>query len=254
MTSVVTSFSNEGYNKYGKEFVRTFLKNWPSEIRLIVAHEGVDESGLKGTTHFNLLETKMCSDFVEKYKDDAVVQGRKPHPDHKWRPNALRGGYNFRYDAYKFARKPFAIEFASQLVNDKLLWMDADMITRKLVTVGFIDRLLPDEIGVTHLARPGYHTECGFVGYNLRHSNVRKFIEDFAEKYSSGDFLQCEEWHDSWVFDRILEKSDIKTHRIPWGDKMIPVETSCLGEYFYHFKGARKDSEQARQQHMEKYK
>ena len=268
--AVVTSFSEEGFRKYGRDCVESFCRFWPQGIPIHVYYEntfqlyegpfltaenrptGKQDAKIHAV---NLLETQPCKAFLKKHHDDRFAQGLDHYPGHSWRPNATRAGYNFRFDAYKFARKVFAIQHAANIINSgKLFWIDADVQTRKPVPVEFLNGLFPDGIAISHIDRPGYHSECGFVGYNLDHPSTLPFINEFARIYSQGRFMDFSEWHDSYIFDRLLERLPLPTYKIAWANKMVPVENSILGEYFYHFKGARKDSEENKRIHMEQYK
>ena len=40
--SVVTTFHREGYEKYGRRMIETFIKNWPAEVKLYVYSENCE--------------------------------------------------------------------------------------------------------------------------------------------------------------------------------------------------------------------
>lgn len=240
MLTVVTSFSPAGFQQYGQNFVRTFRQFWPAEVGLRVYHEG--EFDLEGVTCVDLLETEPCRSFLERYVGNPFAEGRQPYPGRAWKEDQ-RHPRNFRFDAVKFARKVFAIAHAARAVKSgRLFWIDADMETTAPVRIPFLHKMLPDTVGISHLARPGYHSECGFVGYNLDHPGVLEFIVDFEHVYSADRFFSFAEWHDSFIFDRLLEKSQVKTFEIPHSNRSMPVEHSALRPYFVHYKGARKDN------------
>lgn len=223
---VVTSFSDKGYQEYGAAFIESYRKHW--QAPLLIYHEGCLSEGV------NLLETEPCRSFLTRHDGDQVICGKKP--DRVWKK---LGQYNFRYDAWKFSRKIFAIAHAAkQLKGGKLFWVDADVVTHNDVTPEFLDSLLPEDI--CYLARPGYHSECGFVGYNLDSETTRLFIREFESIYATDAFIPMDEWHDSWIFDRLIEYFEPKGYQIPHNNRGQPFDNSILGQYMTHYKGNRK--------------
>ena len=238
MLTVVTSFSNRGFKQYGKTFIRSFRDNWPQSIRLLVYHEGNNPAGEDGR---DLLAVEPCKRFLERHRGCNIVSGRDRHPDKTWKDSAIRNGYNFRFDAYKFARKPFAVaDAAREVKRGRLFWIDADVQTVAKVPEKFIVDLLPDDVSISYLARPGYHSECGFVGYNLDRGPI-DFIAALERVYDNDEFFDHQEWHDSHLFDMVLEKLKPRTFRIPHNSRSQPFDHSPLAQYMRHFKGSRKE-------------
>lgn len=224
---VVTSFSNRGYCDYGASFLETYQKYW--ETPLLVYHEGCLCEGV------NLLETEPCKSFVERHDGDLVICGKKP--DRQWKK---LGQYNYRFDAWKFSRKVFAIAHAARRVRrGTLFWVDADIVTHRRVSSAFLESLMPN-VDICHLDRPGYYSECGFVGYNLGSELTWRFIDEFESIYANDLFRPMEEWHDSWIFDRLIDRLKPKTYKIPHTDRGQPFDNSILGHYMTHYKGNRK--------------
>lgn len=142
MLTVVTSFGPEGYELYGKKFIETFCQFWPKEVKLICAWEGAaPDSRLDG---FDLLETEPARSFLERHKDNPVIHGAKEAPPAIWGKKGRRLGYSFRHDAYKFARKVFAVAAAAKYADGgRLFWIDADVVTLKSVPVYMLYAALP---------------------------------------------------------------------------------------------------------------
>jgi len=229
----VTSFGPKC--DYAKPFIESFIGYWP--IDLIIYHEDQDLSGTDAILR-NLFDVQDMIDFLDRHKSNRSVKGR--YPQNNWKPKCIREGYNFRFDAYKFSRKIFAIaDAAKEVKTGKLFWLDADIITREYIDVDLFDKVLPDDVAISYLDREPYHSECGFVGYNLDHPQTHGFIQEFARQYSSDEFLKINEWHDSYVFDFIRKKMDIESYAIPYTGR-LPVEGSILGDYIVHDKGDRK--------------
>lgn len=234
--TTVTSFSKEGYALYGRRFLETYYEYWPSSIPLLIYHEGEFEFG------FNLLEeSKACALFLERHENDELAKGRAINLPNPWKENDKRNGYNFRYDAFKFMRKVFAIEEAANRIKQGLLfWLDADILTYKTVTEVFLRECLPSDKDVCYLGRTNKHSECGFVGYNLDHPEVMKAIHYFSELYRTDQVFTLHEWHDSYVFDLCRQEFKLKGHNLSTLDRGHVFSSSCLGRYMEHLKGNRK--------------
>lgn len=239
MITVLTSFSARGYVEYGARFLETFRQHWPEEVRLLVYHEGQPELG-----GYDLLtDVQSCIEFVRRHRDNLVTQGRMKAEIHHWKKECLQAGYNFRFDAYKFGRKVLAIEHASKVVRaGRLFWVDADVVTFDRVTIEFLERQLPDGVCTSYLGRSkGYHSECGFVGYNLNQPRCHDFINVFASLYRNDTFMKLAEWHDSWVYDWVRTQTGVPTLNLspPSASGHVFIQSE-LGKYMDHLKGDRK--------------
>ncbi len=236
--TIVTSFGVDGYQEYAYKFLDTYNKYFNAEFELIVYHEGtvLDDSIY---TKFNLLEIDNCFEFIRRHEDNKVISGSKKSPDHRWKDKCIRESYNFRFDANKFCRKIFAIEHAANYIGEgKLYWIDADVVFFKKLDKDFLNKVLPDNYDISYLKRwDYYHSECGFVGYNLDRSGCRDFIMKFADKYSKDTFVGYKEWHDSYIFDQIRKETKVKAFPIKSKNMHKVFDTSVLGEYMMHLKG-----------------
>ena len=244
--AVVTSCSAKGWDEYGRMFVDSFLAYWPSEITLHL----VSEDHLLGVPVSERImlwplweRSKAAEAFHLRHRDNARMHGKvQISGDRGWSPSKLQRGYNFRYDVYRFAKKVFAVEMAALHVGKgRLLWIDADVRTFAVVPYDLLTSLLPSRAALSCLDRGSYHSECGFVGYNLDHPDTLGFIGSFARLYDSDEVLQLGEWHDSWVFDWLRKELNIPTHAIPHNSRHHPFVNSVLGDCMDHLKGARKD-------------
>lgn len=206
-------------------------------VKLICAWEG--QSPRRDLNGFDLLETEPARSFFARHEGNPVMAGKKPHPKWPWKKPEP---YNFRYDAWKFAHKVFALTAASRYVEDgKLYWIDADVVTHKEVTIDFLDLVLPDLADISYLPRPNYtHSECGFIGFNLDRQAARMFLKQFEEIYASDEFVNLSAWHDSYVFDALREWTKPLAFEIVNNSKAQPFDNSILGTVMTHLKGRRK--------------
>lgn len=237
--TVVTSFSPDGWKLYGRNFVGTFDTFWPMSVKLICVWEGQPpRADLNG---FDLLETEPARSFFARHQDNPAMHGRAPH---QWSGRKSKAEkYNFRFDAYKFAHKVFALTAAARYVEDgKLYWFDADVVTSRVVTLDLLHDVLPDHAAVSYLPRPDYsHSECGFIGFDLDKPEARAFLTAFESVYATDEFINLKEWHDSAVFDDLIARLRISNvHHLTHNSRAQPFDDSVLGSCMTHLKGRRK--------------
>lgn len=241
---IVTSFGEKGFTEYGKRFLQTFQQFWPEEVKLHVYHEGQDLSAYTCIhAQHNIRHIRSCKDFLRRHAANYRAHGKEYRSGDKWKQANIDAGYSFRYDAFKFCRKVFALDHAMQALHGEggsLFWLDADTVTFDSVPVTLLDRMLPKKYTLSHLDRPGYHSECGFVGYNLDQETAFTFIREFALLYEQDRVFTLSEWHDSWVFDWLRRKLQISAYGIPHKIGNHVFISSELGFYMDHVKGDRK--------------
>mgnify|MGYP001600419548 CR=1 FL=1 len=245
--AVVTSCSANGWTQYGRRFVETFGQYWPAEVRLLFYTEDTPDDLQPRLAGFPILSLYDASPearaFAERHRGNARAHGKERHKtDIGWTPNKVAAGYNFRYDAFRFAKKVFSVEAAAREVGGgRLFWVDADVVTFAPVPPGLLDELLPPGAAISALLREGYHPECGFVGYDLENEAARAFIAEFARLYASDEVFALQEWHDSWVFEWLRKKMGVPTHAIPHCSRRQPfAHAPLLSKCLDHCKGPHK--------------
>jgi len=242
--TVVTSFSKKGFHEYGRRFIETFKQFWPPEVSLMIYHEGSDDPIVLRHHNVNLIKyVKNCYTFLGEYSDNPLFNGALVNQPLPWKKKCIMEGYNYRFDMIKFARKVFAIEDAASVnKTGKMFWVDADVLTFAKISIDFLDSLLPNNVALSFLNRPGSYSECGFVGYNLNHPACHPFISEFADVYKNGKVIDFAEWHDSYVFDKIRISKNIPGYGIPSPNRGHIFINSILGSVMDHLKGDRKKS------------
>ncbi len=241
---VVTSCSREGFERYGLKFLDTFHRYWPVEVGLYVVSEDnliLPPSILHGERRVFFVPLNCASKPVQEFYDRHANNRRAQGLDS---PMAKNGNSDFRLNAVKFSKKVFAINLAlTRTPAQRLIWLDADVYTHAQVPFDFIANFPPrgTAYALSCLDRGRlYHSECGFVAYNLEHQKTRPFITEFQRLYTSDEVFKLKEWHDSYVFDWLRKRDGITAHCIPHKSNGHPFVFSELGRYMDHMKGARK--------------
>jgi len=242
--TVVSGASPEGWEQYGRRFVETFREHWPSEIELRFCGDGPRYPGFPSDMryHDRLAESAALRNFQERHARNEIAHGRRLAPGQiGWSERKLAECYNFRYDAVRFCNKVFSIELVARTAPPGwLVWLDADIVTFARVPAVLFEALLPPGFALACLDRGNYHSECGFVGYNLQHPATLGFIRRFAAVYASDEVFALEEWHDSWVFDYLRRRERVPSYSIPHCSPKQPFINSVLGAYMDHLKGSSK--------------
>jgi hypothetical protein len=241
--TVITTFNADGYAKYGRRMIQTFLQTWP--VSLVVYAEGcsVQETApnlvVRDISVVNELTAfKQCWQGVPRANGDVSAD-----PVRSQRKDAGKG---FKWDAVRFAHKVYSIfHCAKHIDTDWLLWMDADTVCHSPISVDDLDGLCPADQDLCFLGRRGKYTECGLYAMNLRSQRTRDFLTQFQRYYDDAEqgIFTLAEWHDSFVFDAV--RKHLPLQELDWSSHLItgeghPLINSAWGAYLDHLKGDRK--------------
>jgi hypothetical protein len=250
--SVVTTFNQSGYDRYGSRMIDTFLENWPRDIQLWVYAENCDVQQQHSRLYvldFHATVPALVA-FKQRWGNDLRASGRQVTSEFK--PQEARDGYAFRWDAVRFSHKVYAVcHHARNHAGDVMLWMDADMVCHSPITGEFISSQIPELYGIAFLGRAKKFTECGLYALNMRQQATQSFVEQFQGAYDDGSIFEMSEWNDCWVFDRIRERVQIQFptwRQLNWTEGFSkqgeghPLINTPWGAYLDHLKGQRKDA------------
>jgi hypothetical protein len=241
--TVITTFNADGYAKYGRRMIQTFLQTWP--VSLVVYAEGcsVQETApnlvVRDISVVNELTAfKQCWQGVPRANGDVSAD-----PVRSQRKDAGKG---FKWDAVRFAHKVYSIfHCAKHIDTDWLIWMDADTVCHSPISVDDLDGLCPADQDLCFLGRRGKYTECGLYAMNLRSQRTRDFLTQFQRYYDDAEqgIFTLAEWHDSFVFDAV--RKHLPLQELDWSSHLItgeghPLINSAWGAYLDHLKGDRK--------------
>lgn len=236
--TVVTGWSPEGYELYGRNFMDGFERFWPKDVRLLAYVE--ETRGLARAEEIVIHDVPGVASFLARHEGNLETRGRRPNE--RWSEKNRARGYDYRFDAYKFGRVPIYLRHAAGLLGKgPMIWLDGDVMTFALVTTELIGRVLPESADVAYLGRVGKHSEIGYQGYRL--PAAHPFICEFANLYLTDGFLQLPEWHSAYCFDhtvRHFEGAPLRTLNLtPEGSRHVWFQ-SPLGQAMDHLKGDRR--------------
>ena len=227
-----TSFSPDGYERYGKRCLESFAEHCGDPI--YVFYEG-RKPDLKGPHYVDILEDLDLRDFLATYNTPAargIIGLKDGHlvADYKWQ-------------CVRFCYKVFSQRHFPK--TDWWIWIDADTVLNKDLDKRFFDTVCPAKGLISYLGRKDWpHSETGWIAYRVSHPVPRALISTLVSVYNTGDVFALPEWHDAYVWDRAREKF----HH--WQDFFVNLSEgiggthvwphTILGEYTEHFKGLNK--------------
>ena len=258
--AIVTTFSNKDFDRYPKAMIQSIAAYWPQEVDLFVQLdeepesdnirqkivESLEEIGIERVVNISMSFSDAQKEFLARNKNNPKV------------PESS----NYRFQYVKFSYKVFALKSALgyALANEytHLIWVDADVITKKKIKMEDIEKLLPTkEDGVSYLGRKDWnHSECGFMAFDLTKEEVSlcsgtinidhvlgaSIINNLYNDYTTDNVLSRQEWHDSYVFDEIRKELKIDGKNLSEGVEGRDVFDRCvLSEWMEHLKGNRKN-------------
>jgi hypothetical protein len=249
--TVITSFHQDGLKQYGQRMIDTFEQLWPKEVDLIVCAENCQPVTNRPNTkvHDLLKLSYELNTFINRHRNNPKAHGQDGPPD-VFNPRKA-----FRWDAVRFAYKVYSISLCEkELSNGWLIWLDGDTHTHSPVPIDWLASVCPADSMISYLGRgEKYHSECGWVAYNLDHPETRNFIRKFVGMYNTDDIFKEREWHDSYIWD-VVRKQFQPNNKFfnlnpSWEDKGLaghPFINSELGRYMDHVKGSRKEQGHSR--------
>ncbi len=257
MITTLTTFHKPGLDLYGQRFIDSFAKNVDKKIKLLVYAENCTpiNPDINQITIIDSKELNKLNQFKAQWGNVPKANGKCPFPEKRPRDHHKE----FKWDAVRFANKVYAVFDAVTRTNDTwTVWIDADTYVHTPINYEQFQQLLPSDKWITFVGRgKGSQTwpECGFYGLNTEHDTCKKFLNEFERMYQDADngIFRLDEWHDSYVFGKILNQltpidknfhdysKDIYNKTAKTGGGGHPLINSVLGNYFDHMKGSRKN-------------
>lgn len=222
---VITSFNEKYYDLIGRDSVKTWLEYWPQELKLTCF---VEEFNLP--EHDRLIQIPF-SDFDQDY--------------HRIQ-NAKIGS-----QARKFAKKAWSFIHAMEHVDaDRIVWLDADVLTIKTLPIELLHQILPDNALSTHMGvtydtkkngTPGrwFVPETGFFAINKTHPKFSKFLKGYKSRYVNLDESGLRRFYDNDVYGFVFEQLGAKGVDLCSDLEKkykTPMSRTILGEYLEHYK------------------
>jgi len=242
MTTAITTFSPEYYEKWGREGLESMVKYWPGKIVAYYENEKPEEFEDR-VEYRNLFEQRDLVHFLKWTAMVPLLNGVLPN-----------GGYNYNFNANKFARKVYAItDYARE--EKPFFFLGADTRCIKPISEEFLNSLFDGTAGCFLLRRHlKKHLESDFAGYDPTHKIMRKMLWIYREAYNNGTFLEIDGWTDCHILERLFDDTGLIKFIKNLSDGVkgegragLNVwPKTVLAEYMVHLKGmAKKGAESA---------
>jgi len=242
----VTSFNPDGYNRYAKAMLESVKQKWHPSLTLVAYYHDFDSQAVSGFPQAEHI----------KYKNLNEVSDMLAYRERMSKHDGTEGNtmpYNWRLDAIKWCHKVYALtnEAFSRMENDPLagwlVWLDADTITTNKVTPNTLQSIIPSGADLVYLGRSDVdYSETSFIAFNLNHQNPGYLLGDLRGAYDIGEVLSYREWHDGFIFERLLKiyiAHGMKAHNLtPSVKGLSAFAQSPLSEFMIHYKGNLKNN------------
>ena len=246
MIRFVTSFSAEGYEQYAKNMLFSVLKYWKDDLQLIAYHHDMPQDVINEFPVGKNIEYRNLND----------VEDMLSYREHMKLHDGTEGGqlaYNWRMDAIKWCHKVYAMTDLSLEISEKevkggwLIWLDADTVTTKPLSEERLLKILPEKAELVHLGRKDAdYSETSFIAFNLDYQTPHFLLADFKGCYDIGEVVSYREWHDGFIFERLLKiyiAHGMKVHNLtPKVEGLSAFADSPLSQYMSHLKGNLKNA------------
>ena len=247
----ISTLNKKIYQEYGKYFINEFVQFASKEIKLFLVFEGdplSEFSVLPDNIIIIPFISEKHSQFINFFGGLYESRGYKIKFIQEDGENKINIYSDYHFDSIKFSFKPFAIHLLLPKLQkdiDTLLWTDADLRCKKKFDSNALKKYLPENDKLmSYLGRKKpWYSECGFLGFNLKHPDFHNYINRVIDIYVTGEIFSLEQWHDSWVWDYVrveFEKNKNTKFKNISGDGVNfdhPFVNCGLEEFFDHLKG-----------------
>lgn len=229
---VVSSFSPDGYELYGRRFLESYVKH--CDVPLIVYYEAKIPDFSHPLIHFkDLYSIPTCREFLEIMAKLPVFSG------------IINNQRDFRYDVARFSRKVFAQWDAAQGDNGKLFWIDADVEFESRLPRVLLEKTL-DGVFMAYLGRSLLYPCSSFVGWDNSHPDADGFWHAYYTTLVSGQILVQPEWHDAFYINAVrtalgVSSRDLTAH-LKFGGRPGNVFSEFFRGIAAHKKGLLKNT------------
>lgn len=223
---VITSFNDYYYNLIGKDSVESWLKYWPSELSLTCY---VEEFSIPKHQRIQQIAFSNLDPAYQIFQNTKGIGGQER----------------------KFAKKSFSfIHAMCHSTADRIIWVDADVITVKELPMDLLLSILPDDVLSTHMGVtysttkdgvPGrwFVPETGFFAINTRHKKFIEFKNEYLRRFVEHDRSGLRRYYDNDVYGHALEQTSAKLFDLCKDFKKpykTPLKHTILGPYLHHYK------------------
>lgn len=221
---VITSFNQTYYERIGRDAVESYLNHWSTPLTIYA-----EDCVVPPHDRVTVLDFSVLGNQYRDFQTDTGLSSR----------------------CKTFAKKAFAVIHAmTHSRADWLIWLDADVITKRSDPAKVLGEILCDDylamyMGVSYTEHRDLKKgqwlvpETGVFGVNLRHTNSVTFREEYLRRYVKRDFSDLRRSYDNDVFGAVVTTVPARYLDLcvdlakPY---KTPLKHTVLGEYLHHYK------------------
>jgi len=194
MTTVITTFSKQGYDVYGKRWINSVIKFWPTDTKVVIY------------TDFDLLapaDNFTIKQFDTEFPNHAVF---KEQVTSKFSDNDK--AVNIGNKTIKFSYKGFVIskELLSA-TSGYLVWLDGDAETINNISTSTLDSLVDNTFLACQQEKNFKHVESGVLVFNASLKMTQEFAAEINDYYFNGKLFNLKKPYDGYVIADILKNN-----------------------------------------------
>ena len=131
---------------------------------------------------------------------------------------------------------------------DRLIWVDADVMTHADIPLRFLETLCDDATLITYMGvnhwddgRKYHSAESGVFMINLRHPDFNNFATRYEYRYDNHQYQDLRRFYDGEVLGAVCQEFAGKTAVRDLcanlsKDYKTPIKHTVLGQYLHHHK------------------
>jgi len=222
---LATTFSENGYNKYGKSWIESVKKYWSPDINV---HLYLDFTVPNLPSNFKILSFKRNFSTIQK---NLIERVNDHYKDSKGK------GLVIKDKTIKFSHKMFVVLNEIKNVSLKnFVWLDGDVETIDFVDKNFILKINDGKFLGCQTEKQTHrypHIESGILIFDLANQHVKQFYSLLKLFYTSEFLFKLKKPYDGYVIGYILKKYKFSFYDFNKGLKIVG-KTSHADETFQH--------------------
>lgn len=229
MTSVITTFSKDGYDLYGSKMIDAWIAHWPSNYTLTVYTEGYDIS--QQHERLNTIDINLACPDLQIFKDASQQLLREKDKKHN---NRIK-------KTVKWCHKVYAMAHAIKNNSGHLIFLDGDTRTLKPVVSNLAEQLVQNYLFAVHFEKlkDGLHFETGLVVFNLNHDKINWLADTLVAAYDSLDIYNMNKTWDGFLFAEVYKKYNLPVKDLSAGAPGV-FSHPLIKKYIVHDVGPKK--------------
>lgn len=193
MTTVITTFSKDGYDLYGHRMIQSWMEHWPETFKLIVYTE--DYNIIEQDGRIVSLDINQSCPNLEEFKRKSLEKIKENSENKRW-PRRIE-------KTIKWSHKVYITSHAlNNLDTEYLIYLDGDTWTREPIVDSIASDLLGDQLLGVHFEDLdfGLHFETGLIVFNKNHHQMQLLKKVYQSGYDNMQIYDLKKtWDTFWL-------------------------------------------------------